>query len=209
MAGEIIFREQAASRRHAELILPMAEMLLAECGLSRCALDAVAVSCGPGGFTGVRIGIGVAQGIALGLDIPALPISTLAALAQGAFRTHNAKWVATALDARMDEVYWGCYTIDADGIAILMGEECVAPPSAVAVPLEGNWIGAGEGWRAYGTLLPTLPVVQSPMYPLARDLLPNAVRLLTQGNGVPAELALPVYLRNQVVQSARNATTST
>ena len=104
--GEVLERHEVAPRRHAELVLPWAEGLLAEAGLSRTMLDAVAVGRGPGAFTGVRLGIATAQGIALALDLPMLPVSTLAALAMAAPEPGP---VLAAIDARMGEVYVGAF----------------------------------------------------------------------------------------------------
>gem|GEM_PF-6555701 len=87
----------------------MIKQLLAESGVALNALDAIAFGRGPGAFTGVRIAIGVVQGLAFALERPVLPVSNLAALAQGALREHGVQQVAAAIDARMDEVYWGCY----------------------------------------------------------------------------------------------------
>ena len=76
--GETHERFEIAPRRHAELALPWAGQLLAEAGVSKSQIDAIAVGRGPGAFTGVRLAIAIAQGIALALDRPLLPVSTLA-----------------------------------------------------------------------------------------------------------------------------------
>ncbi|MBS0194734.1 MAG: tRNA (adenosine(37)-N6)-threonylcarbamoyltransferase complex dimerization subunit type 1 TsaB [Proteobacteria bacterium] len=79
--GDVRERFEIAPRRHAELVLPWADALLAEAGIAKMQLDAIAVGRGPGAFTGVRLAIALAQGIALALDRPIVPISTLAVLA--------------------------------------------------------------------------------------------------------------------------------
>ena len=111
--GDVLERFELAPRRHAGLVLPWAEALLAEAGLRRSALDAIAVGRGPGAFTGVRLGISIAQGIALGLDLPLLPVSTLAVLAQGGLRGAEGRPVVAAIDARMGEVYCGTFAAGA------------------------------------------------------------------------------------------------
>src|SRR5690554_3836409 len=143
--GEVLERFEVAPRRHAELVLPWAEGLLAEAGLSRSRLDAVAVGRGPGAFTGVRLGIAMAQGIALALDLPMLPVSTLAALARGA--PHPGP-VLAAIDARMGEVYAGAFMRSDDGMEAL-GPETVSGPDAVDLPsASGAWQGVGTGFAA-------------------------------------------------------------
>ena len=105
--GRTLERFELAPRRHAELALPWADALLAEAGVSRAQLDAVAVGRGPGAFTGVRLGIGLAQGIALALDLPVVPVSTLQVLALRA--PAHADKVLACIDARMGEVYAAAY----------------------------------------------------------------------------------------------------
>ena len=105
--GEVVERFEVAPQRHNELILPMCESLLSECEVVLTQLDAIAFGCGPGAFTGVRIAAGVTQGIALAHDLPVIPISTLANLAQQAFaKSDRVQTVLPAIDARMSEVYW-------------------------------------------------------------------------------------------------------
>ncbi|HDP89812.1 MAG TPA: tRNA (adenosine(37)-N6)-threonylcarbamoyltransferase complex dimerization subunit type 1 TsaB, partial [Thioalkalivibrio sp.] len=132
--GEVTSRFELAPRRHTELILPMVGSLLEEAGLAVTDLDAVAFGRGPGAFTGLRIAAGVAQGLALGADLPVIPVSTLATMAQQVMDEAGAEAVAAALDARMGEVYWGCYRRDAEGVAEPVGPETVCAPQAVPVP---------------------------------------------------------------------------
>lgn len=105
--GEIHALFELCPREHTQRILPMVQQVLAESGLALNQLDALAFGRGPGSFTGVRIGIGIAQGLALGADLPMLGISTLQTMAQGAWRVCGAERVLAAIDARMGEVYWG------------------------------------------------------------------------------------------------------
>ena len=108
-------------REHTRLILPMVEKVLGDADLRLQDVDAIAVGRGPGAFTGIRIGVGVAQGLAMAADKPILPVSTLAALAQQAYVQQGATQVLAALDARMQEVYWGQYSLK-DGIMQLQGK---------------------------------------------------------------------------------------
>src|SRR5215469_15762788 len=118
---EVIARSEVAPRRHAELVLPMADALLAEAGLGRHALDAIAVGRGPGAFTGVRLGVSLAQGMALALDCPVITISSLAALALEAPEDDAA--ILAVIDARMGEIYAASYRRDEDGGLVALDEE--------------------------------------------------------------------------------------
>ena len=204
--GEICERSEFAPRRHAELILPMAESLLAEAGISPSQLDGVAFGRGPGSFTGLRIASGVAQGIAGALDLPVAPVSTLAALAQGAWLEHQARQVLAAIDARMSEMYWGIYQLDASGL--MSGEDMLTSAAAAPLPAEGMWLGTGSGWDVYSETLnarfaPQLSGFLLGQYPQARHLVPLAQAIFQSGQAVSAEQALPVYLRNQVTSLRR------
>jgi tRNA threonylcarbamoyladenosine biosynthesis protein TsaB len=200
--GAIIERSELAPRRHAELILPMIESLLLEAGVSRAQLGAIAVGRGPGAFTGVRLAISVAQGLALGLDIPVLPISSLAALAQDAPTGIEAPILAT-IDARMGEVYSGAFTRDIHGMAALIASESVGPAARLQLPSRKQWIVVGTGWDAYrdaiAERLPAMPVfADGKRYPQARSVAILAAPQFAAGNGVAPEFALPVYLRDKV-----------
>ncbi|MGH8459668.1 MAG: tRNA (adenosine(37)-N6)-threonylcarbamoyltransferase complex dimerization subunit type 1 TsaB, partial [Nevskiales bacterium] len=113
--GEVRERFEVAPRRHTQLLMPMVHSLLAEAGIGFSDLDLLAYAQGPGSFTGLRIAAGAVQGLALGLDRPVIGISTLAALASRAMRVGQAQQVAVAMDARMNQVYWGQYALDKSG----------------------------------------------------------------------------------------------
>ena len=196
-------RFEIAPRRHSELILPMMDGLLVDAGLRLGDLDALAFGRGPGAFTGLRIAAAVVQGAGFGADLPVVPVSSLQALAQGARRSKGADRVLSALDARMNEVYWGAFAADADGIMRTVLEETVCAPEAVPVPAAAAaWHAAGSGWAAYSDVLTarcgTPVVTDAAALVHAQDVAVLAARLFREGAAVPAEQALPVYLRNQV-----------
>lgn len=197
----LIDRTELAPRRHAELVLPMAEDLLAEAGIARRQLDAIAVGQGPGAFTGVRLAVSVAQGLALALDVPVIPVSSLAALAMQAPK--NGAATLAAIDARREEIYAGVFRFDADGLAEPLDRERVLTASALTMPEAEAWNVLGTGWRAYGDAirerLPSPPRwADGDRYPQARDVARLAAPLFAAGKGVPPEHALPVYLRDKV-----------
>ena len=197
----LIDRSELAPRRHAELVLPMAEDLLAEAGVTRKQLNAIAVGQGPGAFTGVRLAISVAQGLALALDIPVVPVSSLAALAMQA--PHNGAAILAAIDARRGEIYAGTFRNGADGLVEPLGLDHVLAASHLILPEADAWNVLGTGWGAYGDAirerLPSAPRwADGERYPQASDVARLAAPLFTAGKGVPPEQALPVYLREKV-----------
>lgn len=201
--GEARERYRIAPREHAALILPMVESLLAEAGLALVQLDALAFGRGPGSFTGVRIGTGVIQGLAFGADLPVVPVSSLAAIAQGAYREKGAERVLAAIDARIQEVYWGAYQCSGAGVMELAGVECVCRPAEVPVPEGNGWFGAGTGWGAYPEELRmrlggAVSGFEAERFPHAQDVAVLGVEGFGRGLALPAEQALPVYLRDEV-----------
>ncbi|BAV33460.1 glycoprotease [Sulfuricaulis limicola] len=185
--------------QHSERLLAMVDGLLAETGLALTQFDAIAFGRGPGSFTGLRIGAGVAQGLAFGVDIPVTPISSLAALAQGV----DAPRVLAAFDARMNQVYSAAYARNPQGIVELVGAESVAVPSEVPLPGGNGWIGAGNGWDQYhAVLLEHLKEHVSnwheQAYPHARDVGRLGAATVQAGKAISAELALPVYVRDDI-----------
>ena len=203
--GSVHERHEIAPRRHAELILSMVDAVLAQAGLGLDGLDAIAFGRGPGAFTGVRIAAGVTQGLALGAGLPVIPVSSLAVLAQPAIG--NAAVVLPAIDARMGEIYWAAYESGQDELVTAVVDEQVASPDAVQVPSTGQIFGVGSGWGTYRERLEhvlhgQIRGIDPDRFPLAKDMLPLAVREYNKGRCVSAEQALPVYLRDNVVRQA-------
>jgi tRNA threonylcarbamoyladenosine biosynthesis protein TsaB len=199
---DIIARSEIAPRRHTELVLPMADALLAEAGIGRHALDAIAVGRGPGAFTGVRLGVSLAQGMALALDLPVITISSLAALALEAPEDEDAAILAV-IDARMGEIYAACYRRDDNGGLIALDDERVCTPESLQLPDAPTWQVVGTGWATYSTLLSerftgVLRSADGARYPQAAHVAELAMREFNAGRIHAPELALPVYLRDKV-----------
>ncbi|WP_194789346.1 tRNA (adenosine(37)-N6)-threonylcarbamoyltransferase complex dimerization subunit type 1 TsaB [Pseudomonas sp. UFMG81] len=197
--GKVTSHYEVIPRMHAQKLLPMIKQLLADAGVALSAVDAIAFGRGPGAFTGVRIAIGVVQGLAFALERPVLPVSNLAALAQGALRERGVQQVAAAIDARMDEVYWGCYRAE-QGEMRLVGQEAVIAPERVSLPegLGSDWFGAGTGWGLAERLAVQATASDASALPNALDILTLATFAWARGEAVAAEQAQPVYLRDNV-----------
>jgi tRNA threonylcarbamoyladenosine biosynthesis protein TsaB len=203
----VVQRLSLQPRRHAALILGMVEELVAEAGIGLSQLDCLAFGRGPGSFTGVRIAVAVVQGIAFGSDLPVVPVSTLAGLAQGHHRRAGVRRSLAAVDARMAEVYWGAYVLDESGLMRLSGHETVESADRVVIPPGGGWHGVGTGWAAYGDLLGRrlagrLETVDSGAFCESRDVATLAAADFRDGLAVNADNALPVYLRDRVTASS-------
>ncbi len=199
--GEVRERFELAPRRHAELALPWAEQLLAEAGIARRQLDAIAFGRGPGAFTGVRLAIALAQGIALALDLPVLPVSTLQALALRA--PADAPQVLAAIDARMGEIYAAAFVRDADGLHALTPEQVLIPDAFVLPQTDAPWYGVGTGFAAIEATLQRrlhaqLHSVDAQALPHAADVLTLALAAYARGEAIAPERAEPAYLRDNV-----------
>ena len=197
--GEVIERHEIAPRLHAEYALPWAEVLLAEAGIAKSQLDAIAISRGPGAFTGVRLAIALAQGIALALDKPVVAVSTLQVIAVQS----QGERILAAIDARMGEVYVGAFARKGDEL-IAISTEIVCAPEAVTLPdSEGGWHGVGTGFAAANGLLPQhlhsqLASVDASALPHAADVARLAAAAYARGEAVAPERVEPAYLRNNV-----------
>ena len=191
-------RHELAPQRHTQLLLPMIQALCADAGVAADVFDAIAVSVGPGAFTGVRVATAIAQGLAYAQTCPVIAVSTLAALAQGGFRLCGTRhWLAT-LDARRRELYWAHYEIDETGIARARTPEHVGPAQGVTLPHQHGWRVVGTGWLAYAAdMRGTWPEAGALplLYPEAQDVAVLGAAALRAGAVIdPAHLA-PTYLR--------------
>ena len=202
--GEIEERFEIAPREHTKRILPMIDELMAEAELKPQQLDAIAFSCGPGSFTGVRIATGITHGIALGADLPVVPVSTLAALAQHFFNHNSENRAFTAMDARMGEIFWGVYQKDAQGFARLIDKEAVTPATEVLFS-QLSGVGIGSGWGVYTDELSTklgdlVQRYESEPLPRASAIVQLGADAFAKGLAVDVEQAQPVYLRDKVAK---------
>ena len=206
--GSLTHCDEVAPQAHTRKILPMCQSLLQGGHVELSQLDAIAFGRGPGSFTGVRIGIGVAQGLALGANKPLIGISNLAILAQGAHRRLGASHVLCAIDARMNEVYFCAFALQ-DGVMMPLLDEAVLPPEAAqqqAATLldecgDERWVAIGTGFGAYPSLLAPLHErvsLDTEALPWAEDMLPLALKAWQNGEHQAAELATPTYLRDKV-----------
>ena len=204
--GALISRSELAPRRHAELLLPMCDEVLAEAGVSRSQLDAIAVGRGPGAFTGVRLAISAAQGMALALDLPVVPVSSLAALALDAPDTSQP--ILAVIDARMGEIYAGAFDRGDDGLVVAIGSETVGAADRLTLTRPGPWHVIGSGWDSYReAILARMAIApasaQGQRYPQASAIAKLAVRDLASGHGLAAEFAMPTYLRDKVALTSQ------
>ncbi len=205
---EILVQAQIAPQAHTRLILPMVQTLLTEAGANLNQLDAIAFGRGPGSFTGVRIGIGAAQGLAYGAQVPLIGISTLQMLAQGVYRRQQADTVVTAIDARMNEIYLGAYALDAGVMKTIADEVVISPEESVAYlsTVSGkisNAVATGTGFSSYTELAAQLGLSQNSQdeadnLPWAEDMLPAAQVAFANGEYCDPAEATPVYLRDKV-----------
>jgi len=206
--GEVIQRHSTAPLCHAELLLPSVHELLDEAGIQLSRLDAIAFGQGPGSFTSLRIGIGAVQGLAWGADLPVVPVSSLAAVAQQVIGSEllnrpemAPEFILVAVDARMSEVFHRTYAIGEAGILQPLSAESVSAPGAVTAGHAERTIGVGNGFERYPELVAlggTMRQINAELHPRATALIILAQKWLETNKPLPATAAQPVYIRNHV-----------
>ncbi len=190
---------ERAGQANSQRIVPAIDAVLAEAGWRLTDLDGIAFGAGPGAFTGVRISCGVAQGLAFGADLPVVPVPTLLALAQHAWRDRQATKVFACLDARMREVYVAFYAREADDWRVVRAP-AVEKPDDVVVPGDDRWQGEGDGFAVYPALagLPGVTSAHADAVSTAQAIGELALPAIAHGQGVPAADARPLYVRHRV-----------
>ena len=187
-------------RQQTEQIIPIVDELLAESGFRLQSLDALVFGRGPGSFTGLRVAAAVTQGLALSSGLGVIGVSSLAAIAQRAWREQAIKHALVCIDARMAEVYWASFQVDA-AVAECVGVERIGRANTVEKPDAVHFAAVGNGFTAYADefapLLAQADRLLPDVLPSARDLLPQARRDYAEGRLLQPENALPVYLRDE------------
>jgi tRNA threonylcarbamoyladenosine biosynthesis protein TsaB len=198
LGGKFLTRDIHAGQTHSQLILPLLHELLGEAQVSINDLDGIAFGAGPGSFTGLRIGCGVAQGLAFGANLPVVGISTLMALAQG----NGSEKVMACMDARMGEIYHAAYARNNDGWDEV-STAGLSKPEAMPQLTGNGWTGVGNGWQNFAQQLDAcygsqVAQVFPDAYPQAKAIAELAKSLFEAGLGRPAAEAAPIYIRNKV-----------
>lgn len=204
--GEKTHLDELAQRTHTKRILPMVDELLANSGINLKQVDALAFGRGPGSFTGVRVGAGIAQGLAFGADLPVIAVSNLTVMAQAAFELHQAENVVAAIDARMNEVYFS--QVKREKVCSELGEffqwnpvieEQVCQPEKVLEQLSDlTAYRVGTGWAAYPQFKDSGLGGSDIILPSAQYMLELALTDYAQNKVISALEIEPVYLRNEV-----------
>ena len=179
-------------------ILKLCDEVFSEADTKLSEVDFIAYTKGPGAFTGVRMCIGVVQGLSLACNIPTLGFSTLELLGYRASKKFKTQKVATAIDARMGEVYWAVYL---EGI---VKSERICKPEQVD-KLSAEFVGVGSGWKIYKDSLikaSEIKCVEPEFYPDSSDLVDLSILSIDLGKKVTHELPQPTYLRNNVAQKS-------
>ncbi len=201
--GEVQTAICTQARQHAKRLLPMIDEILQANSLSLKNLDAIAFVNGPGSFTGLRIGAGVAQGLAYGATLPVLALSTLAVMAQKASQQVTAEYFIVAMHAREDEVYFAIYQNKA-GEMCLLGKEQVSSPDQVAIPdalAQERCCAVGDGWQHSAVLSSIAAKCTLQLFECdadAKSLSELAQIRLGANEACAAQFALPVYLKEQM-----------
>ncbi|MDP5148644.1 tRNA (adenosine(37)-N6)-threonylcarbamoyltransferase complex dimerization subunit type 1 TsaB [Rheinheimera baltica] len=201
IGAERLTLDEVCPQQHSKRILPMVQQLLSQADIGLSQLDGIVFGRGPGSFTGVRIGVGVTQGLAFGADVPVYGVSTLAAMAQAAHRLHSAQQVIAAIDARMAEVYIASFRLQNGLMQPSSGEVAIKPQDLPAFDIGGEVYAVGTGWQTYAeALLQKKPAViaHDILYPSAQDMLSLSLPALAAGQFIAAEQAEPVYVRDDV-----------
>jgi tRNA threonylcarbamoyladenosine biosynthesis protein TsaB len=196
--GDEVLAEDAApaSRSHVASLPGLVERVLGRAGLTIRDVEGLAVSIGPGSFTGLRIGLGLAKGLAFAGGLPLAAVPTLEALAEAAGAAPG-ETVCAALDARKREVYAAVFRVDPDGALRRLGPDIALAPDALAARLPAGTILIGDAGDAYPGVFGT-DVIRRPFathHPRGGVVARLGARLLAAGAAVDVGAVEPVYVR--------------
>ncbi len=196
--GKIIEGRAANDVTHSRAVLGLIDDLLSDANLALGDLSGIAFGAGPGGFTGLRLGCAVAQGLAFAARLPVFPVGSLEALALNCAKAQ----VYACVDARMNEVYCAAYRGTSEGLECIL-EPLVAAPAQIPAAPGAGWHGAGSGFAAYGGQLAqrlgtAIVSVDAAALPTAAAVARIGLRHCQLGTGVDAALATPLYVRDKV-----------
>lgn len=202
--GRIDERHVLAPRLHSQLVFTMLAELLPAGGLAAQGIDVVAYGSGPGSFTGLRIAASTAQGLAYSSGLPAIPVSTLAVMAQGALRqgaVSNGDDVLCTLDARINEIYAAVFAYE-DGLAVVREGPWACPPADLLPAGTRPLCAVGNGCAFLeqfpGALRARIQTVLPAILPAARDIIPLALASWSRGETQSARSIQPVYVRDEI-----------
>lgn len=219
---EIVDDFAIAPCKHSQQILPAIQNVMNQCQLTFSDLTCLAFAHGPGSFTGLRLATSIIHGLALAHDLPIVKISTLQAIAQEAYCKHHANTAIVALDARMEEIYFGLYKASSCGLMSPIIEDILIAPTDISIKklisqykkyFVSDIIGIGNAWKVYNNslhehnlteLIELKTIIDQDCYPQARYVLMLAIKEYLQHKTVNLDDALPLYLRNNVVHSNNN-----
>jgi tRNA threonylcarbamoyladenosine biosynthesis protein TsaB len=205
---EIYSAHKIAPMQQAQLVLPLIDELLKSHNLKLGDMNALAFGSGPGSFTGVRIAASVMQGFAYATKLPLIKISSLAATAQAAFDDFGWKKLLVGMDARISEVYWGIYQINAEGLTELQDSEILCLPQNISTPKDSGWYAIGSAWQMYSeALIQALSfqplAIDATRLPLASAIARIAKSKFLKKDFCKPEDALPAYLRDNVAEKGK------
>lgn len=197
---ELYFQLDERPKAQTQTILPLTEQALLQTQTQLADLTAIAFSRGPGSFSGVRINAAVTQALAWSQDLPVIPVSSLQALAQAAYRLTGLPQVSAVLDARMQEVYIANFSIDEHGIMQAVDEEKLLNYEQASAYCKFTAIGSGSELIKPSQIdsqeASILKTSATEIRATAQDIATIARIYAVQKKWVDAEHALPVYLRD-------------
>lgn len=199
--GQIVKHFEVCPQQHSQKVLPLVSELLDKAGCKLQDLDGIVFGRGPGSFTGVRISVAIAQGLAYGANLPLVGVSTLQSMAQQAIDEKQVESVVTGIDARMGEIYFAHYRKSGKGLAELSIDEneVVCAPTDLPESIK-SLTAVGSAWEPYAEQAAdlNLDVISEITLPDAAYMLKIAEVEFEKGNTVKAADAQPHYVRDTV-----------